>query len=210
MVKGEEHLDDLNQRIKFLKKEKQKIIDSRQARAEVKRLEDDIKALSNLDQLEAGENLTDWKAKFNRGAGLIKEIVSELRNSENGYQQKDASQCQKQEHNVILENEIETARKIGSWAEDEKKIFNDAISDELEEKWKIHKASEAVKSKKKAEKADKDAEVGLLGCLGVLAWFFPFFWPFLIVQLFRTYPGPCYTILGVIVFLVIVMMSAGS
>ena len=72
MVNGEDHLDDLNQRIKFLKKEKQKIIDSRQARAEVKRLEDDIKALSNLDQMEAGENLTDLKSKFNRGAGLKK------------------------------------------------------------------------------------------------------------------------------------------
>ena len=110
----------------------------------------------------------------------------------------------------MLENEVEAARKMGSWDEDEKIIFNDAMNDRLEEKWKIHKGSEEEKSRKKSEKADKDAEVSLLGCLGVLAWFFPFFWPFLIVQLFRTYPGPCYTILGVIVFLIIIIMSAGG
>lgn len=91
---------------------------------------------------------------------------------------------------------LNEARAAGQWPHD--------LSDEriiLESKWE----EEKVRLNEKKEKEKRDTHKIVWGVFGGLAIFFPFFWPFFILQGFRAYPVTSFAILAFVVFLLIIL-----
>jgi len=208
LINEGDSLKNLQEKARFLREEKRKIIAAKKAQEEIKNLEAEIKNLSDensLNETSLKENADKLKQGLGISVGIAAKEIEALKNKV-----KDLSSDKKETTTLIsnssLENEVASAVNKGRWTVEEDQIEREVHRAELEEKWQAKKKQQEIEAKK----GEKMAAQGLLGCLGVLAWFFPIFWPVLIVGLFKTYPFTCYSILGFLVFFLIILISIGS
>jgi len=192
-------LKNLQEKARFLREEKRKIIAAKKAQEEIKNLEAEIRDLSDensLNETSLKESADNLKQGINKGIEALKNKVKDLSS--------DKKETTILTSNSSLEKEVTSAVNKGRWTVEEDQIEREVHRAELEEKWQAKKKQQEIEAKKE----EKMAAQGLLGCLGVLAWFFPIFWPVLIVGLFKTYPRTCYSILGFLIFLLIILAAS--
>lgn len=199
-------LDNLRQKAEFLRREKRKIIKARKAELEIKRLEQEINDLRDERIHIEQDGLDEFKKRLISGSRIASSVLAKIKKIKNDSNPLPSS-SRAPKDSLMVEDDVKSAVKHGRWTVEDDAISKKAISAELEHKWQIEKDKQEKVSKEKAVKNKKDSEAGLLGCLGILAWFFPIFWPFLIIQLCKTYPITCSICLGLATLLIVVSLS---
>lgn len=178
--KDPKYLDNLRQKAEFLRKEKRKIIKARKAELEIKRLEQEINDLRDERIHNEQDGLDEFKKSLISGSRIASNVLAKIKKIKNDSNPLPSS-SRASKDSLMVEDDVKSAVKYGRLTIEDDAISKKAISAELEHKWQIEKDKQEKVSKEKAVKDKKDSEFGLLGCLGILAWFFPIFWPFLII-----------------------------
>lgn len=204
-------LEELQQKAKFLREEKQRIIQAKREQEAIKRLQAEIKDLQspNPESRTRDELLSLGKKGLKNGIGALKKARRDLLVDRPSTPEK-----------TPIEKDLEQAQISGLWPNDETLPNQDKTSipkPNLEQKWQEEKLrlreEKSVKAKQAAITAEQAKQRGNEGCLaviGTLAWFIPILWPIAIYQLFKTYPTMCFTILGIITFLLVIVISLQS
>ena len=203
-------LEELKQKAEFLRKEKQRIIRSQKEKEAIKKLQAEIEELENpkTEGSTKEEFINASKKGLEVGLGALRRAGKDLLNKT-----KDSAK-------TPIEKDLQEAQQTGLWPneeihENEERIPNPQTG--LERKWQEEKIRLIENKNKKIQtdaianqKAEKIVNEGCLAVLGAFAWFIPFLWPLAIIQLFKTYPKTCFTLLGVFTFLVIVISASSS
>lgn len=203
-------LEELQKKAKFLREEKQRIIKAKREQEAIKKLQAEIDELknSNPDSRSPEELLSLSKKNLNDGISALKQAGKKLLDSSQNPEQ------------TQVEKDLEEAKISGLWPDEETlSSQNKATSHsvDLEQKWEKEKLrlreEKALKQQEETaatKKAEQQANEGCLVALGALAWFIPFLWPIAIIQLFKTYPKTCFTVLGIFAFLVVIISASLS
>ena len=203
-------LEELRQKARFLRKEKQRIIKAKREQETIKRLRAEIDAL----QSPKSESRTQEEL-LKLGTKSLKNGINALTNAGKIFLNT-SSKTQK----TPIEKDLEQAQISGLWPNDETFNSQDILtpnSTKIEQEWeneklrlKEEKTVKAQITAEAAQKTEKHVNEGCLAVLGTLAWFIPILWPIAIFQLFKTYPTTCFTLLGVFVFLIIIFSASHS
>lgn len=200
-------LEELQQKAKFLREEKQRIIKAKREQEAIKRLQAEIKNLQspNPESRTRDELLSLGKKGLKNGIGVLKKARRDLLDNPSTPEK------------TPIEKDLEQAQISGLWPNDEPPPTQDRTpipQPNLEQKWQAEKLrlreEKSVKAQQAAISAEQTKRRGNEGCLaviGTLAWFIPILWPVAIYQLFKTYPTTCFTVLGIFTFLIIVISS---
>lgn len=209
---SEEHpsLEELQQKAKFLREERQRIIKAKREQKAIERLQAEIKDLQspNPESRARDELLSLGKKSLKDGIGILKKAGRDLLENRG------------EPEKTPIEKDLEQAQMSGLWPSEEALASQDTLTPKpknLEQRWDEQKLrlkeEQAVKAKEDAlaaQKAKQQENEGCLVALGALAWFIPILWPVAVVQLFKTYPTTCFTILGVFVFLIVILSASLS
>ena len=201
-------LEELQQKAKFLRKEKQRIIKAKREQEAITRLRAEIEDLQSpkTESRTQEELLSLGKKSLKNGIGaLVKAGKDLLESSSNPVK-------------TPIEKDLEQAQISGLWPNEEALTSQDIVktkSANLEQKWeeeklrlKEEKNVKAQEASIAAQKTERHVDEGCLAVLGALAWFIPILWPIAIFQLFKTYPTTCFTLLGVFVFLIVIVSAS--
>ena len=203
-------LEYLQQKAEFLRKEKQRIIKAKREQEAIKKLQLEIEDLQTTKpDIRAREELINLgKKSIKDGIGVLKQASKSLLDGS------------KKSEKTQIEKDLEEAQISGLWPNEETLPSQDTLTHDptkLEQKWEEEKLrikkENTIKAQKAAiaaKKSEQQTNEGCLVAVGALAWFIPILWPVVIIQLFKTYPTTCFTLLGAFVFIIIIASASFS
>ena len=203
-------LEELQQKAKFLREEKQRIIKAKREQEAIKKLQAEIEGLQNPnpESRTREELLSLSKKSLKDGIGALKKAGKGLLDNSSNPEK------------TPIEKDLEQAQISGLWPNEEAPSTQDKTSKSqpnFEQKWQAEKLrlreEKNIKDQQAAISAEKAKQLRKEGCLafvGTLAWFIPILWPIAIYQLFKTYPTTCFTLLGIFTFIIIIISASLS